>query len=166
MVWPPECVTSGRTKPICPPRVGPFFACACGALLPCGCGCGALLSCACSCGALLSCACNCGALLLACACGCGALLSCACGCGALISCACSCGAPLCCAWASGALPARVVASIANTIDALLILFDPPIRSCLRFLNLLLLVCLMPPVKRIENERCFPSAASVAARAPH
>jgi hypothetical protein len=26
MVWPPECVTSGRTKPICPPIVMPSFA--------------------------------------------------------------------------------------------------------------------------------------------
>jgi hypothetical protein len=134
VVWPPECVTSGRTKPICPPRVGPFFACACGALLPCAWACGALLSCACTCGALISCACTCGALLF-----------CAGGCGALIS----------CAWASGVLPARVVASTANIIDALLILPNPPIFEVVFGFCNLLLVRLMPPVKRIKMSVDFP-----------
>src|SRR6202051_348945 len=74
VVWPPECVTSGRTKPICPPTVGPFFACACSCDTLLSCVCGVLLTCACACGALLSCACSCGELL-SCACACGALLS-------------------------------------------------------------------------------------------
>jgi hypothetical protein len=43
-----------------------------------------------------------------------------------LSCACSCGALLSCAWARGALPARIVPSTANIIDALLILSNPPI----------------------------------------
>src|SRR5260370_38925097 len=37
MVWRPECVTSGRTKPICPPTVVPFFSGACGAVFSCAC---------------------------------------------------------------------------------------------------------------------------------
>ena len=39
VVWPPECVTIGRTKPICPPRVGLFCACACVCACACSCAC-------------------------------------------------------------------------------------------------------------------------------
>jgi hypothetical protein len=42
VVWPPECVTIGRTKPIWPPRVRPFCPCACVCACSCACASGTL----------------------------------------------------------------------------------------------------------------------------
>jgi len=142
---------------------------------------GALLSCACGCGALLSCACGCGALpllRLPAAERCSPALA---GCGALLSCALRLRSAallrlrlrrvdllrlhlwrvallrlrlwrvdlLC--WASGGSACKSCRALANIIDALLILSNPPIfEVAFGFCNLVLLVRLTPTTKRIKK----------------